>query len=119
MNKLKITCGLLVAALLAFLLVDCIAGHTHYFECTVADHHYVPPSMQIHTSVDEHGNVSMWTTYIPEDYQLLCDQLAGSGSFWVSVSRYSWDTTTNGEYVTIRTRQGRWTKHQWLPTISK
>lgn len=119
MTKLEIAIGSLVFALLLFLCVDCLGGRVRYFECDVVDHHYVPAYTQVHTSVDDHGNVTTWTTYNSEEYQLGCAQIGAAGYFWVNVPRYSWDTMTNGEYVTVRTRQGRWTKHQWLPTIAK
>lgn len=119
MNILKITLAGIAAAILVFLCVDCLAGRVRHFECNVVDHRYVPPSTQFHTSTDEHGHTHTWVTTIPEDYQLLCDELAGARTFNVSVGRYTWDTMTNGQYVTVRTREGRWTKFQWLPAISK
>jgi hypothetical protein len=116
-KKLAFTMGVSFFVGIVCICVDCGAGTTRYFECSVAAHHYEPAWTQITTSTDSNGNTSVDTVDHPEEFHLICQQLQGVETFDVSSSRAKYYTITNDECVTVAVRVGRWTGAHYCPRI--
>ena len=94
-----------VLLLVTFFIVDCSAGTSRYFECQVADHHYVGPWTEISTSFDSHGEVNVSTIHHEEEFHVICYESQGeSRTFDFKTSRSTYYTVTNGQPVTVKTR---------------
>lgn len=117
MNKVWIVISVLLLGLLIFICVDCCAGRTRYFESSIINRHYVPARTEVSTYIDGDGNASVSTTYYPEEFHLICQDLQGTTTFDVSTSRKEYYTKTNDQQVLIRTREGKWTKSNYIPCI--
>lgn len=119
MNKLVITMLYLAALALCFMCVDCSCGTTQHNECTAIAHEYKPPWTEVTTSTDSDGEVSISTTHHPEEYHVICS-VNGDGpdhQFDCNSSRITYYAVTNGQPVMVRTREGRWTHHRYIPSI--
>lgn len=107
----------LVSPALGFVCLDCCMGERHYHECRVLDHHYVAPYTTFYTSTDSDGNSTLESTHHPEEFHVICQRYDDEVLFDCSEFRAEYYAVTNGQQVTVRTRQGRWTSHQYLPRI--
>lgn len=74
--------------LIAFFITDCSTGRTTHDEATVNGRYYKPPWTETTMKIEDHN--------------------AGK-TFYFSL--------TNGQFVTIRSKQGRWTGIKYLGTI--
>lgn len=117
MKVALIILGIVFFLAVSFLLVDCSCGTTRFFECSVTGHHYVEPWTEISQSVDSDGNSTVSTIQHPEEFHILCEESDGTLTFDCPTSRQDYYQITNGEPVTVSTRQGKWTKGQYLPSI--
>jgi hypothetical protein len=113
--------GIIIAGILALLLVfacvDCASGTTRHFECHITGHHYVPPRTETQMTTDSDGDISFHTVHHPEEFHLLCAEHGGIAQFDIQVPRARYHAITNGQDVTVKTRQGKWTGANWMPYI--
>lgn len=116
-NKITIALIALLGIIMVFALVDCASGSTRHFEATVMDHHYVPARTHTSVTTDGEGHTRVHTHHHPEEFHLICAEMNGSQVFDVHTTRARYHAMTNGQYATVKTRQGRFTKIQWIPTI--
>ena len=111
--------GISLAALfLVFLCVDCSVGRDQFIESIVRDHQHDAAWTETVTSIDSEGAVSIHTVYHPDEWRLTCSELAGEQSFNIDAGYSAYQSITNGQIVTIRTRRGRWTSWHYLNSIS-
>jgi len=101
----------------AFLAFDAGCGRSRYFECEVSGHSYEPPWTETTSSTDSDGHVTFDTIHHSEVFHLICMESGGGRTFDCQSTRAQYTVKTNGQPVTVRTRQGHWTKHHWLPTV--
>ena len=102
---------------LVFCVVDCSMGVTRYHETNVVEHHCVPAHTEESTYTDADGDTHETSTYYPEEWHLICEENGVDHTFDVSVKQFQYDAIQDNDAVTVKTRQGRWTGHQWLPRI--
>lgn len=121
-RTLSIVGGCFVLALLVGVIADCSAGHTRHIESLVMGHRFVPGYLSTWTNVDADGNVTTDSTWHPEEYHLDCAP-CGIDYSWdhsldVRVSQEQFESVTNGQYVTVRVREGKWTGARYLPQLA-
>lgn len=115
----QIIIGLVVGALLVLIVsicVDCASGVTRYTEAQVHHRYHISAWTEVSTYVDGDGNSRIRTIRHPEQFHLVVDALDGSETFDIQ-SRKDYMTRTNGEIVTVRSRQGKWSGTHYLPSI--
>ncbi|SRR6266496_1998109 len=94
-DRIKIAIGSLMALVLSFFVADCVLGTVHYSECNAFEHRHVAAwtEVQFFTDADGHNLLDVPTS--PDKYAAVAD----------------------GQAVTVRNRQGRWTGIRYLPRI--
>lgn len=108
--------GVLLVLLLGFLITDCSTGNVVHDEAIVTGRYYVPPRTEILVTVDEDGIPSFDDIDYPEEWHtvvLLMDNTpkdynAGAGLYY---------SLTNGQFVTIRSKKGKWTGIKYIGEI--
>lgn len=116
-EKLGAGVVLLIAIALIFLCVDCCAGRNRYFESRVRGHHYEPPWTEVSSYTDSDGQTHLTTTYHSETFHVICQELPDGHQFDCVESRATYYAVSDGQDVTVRTREGKWTGRQWLPSV--
>lgn len=123
-EKTKVIIGMIVLGLMAtgltFVSADCSAGQTKHIESLVIGHRFVPGWLETTTHVDADGNSTTDTTWHPEEYHLQCIpcDIEDQHLLDVLVRQLQFESVTNGQYVTIRVFEGRWTGARYLPQLS-
>lgn len=117
MKPLFITVGALLGGLLLFMCVDCSAGSGKYYETEVLNHYYKPAWTEYHSSTDSNGRTTMRTTRHSEEWHVCCQDLEGAEVFDVNTSASIYGSVTNGQIVTVKVRQGKWTGWGYLSSI--
>lgn len=117
MNKIVIAILSLLTAGLLFVCVDCSSGRIRYFECSVSGHQYKPAWVETSVNTDSEGNVSIDTIHHQEEYHVFCQELSGARVFDCLTRASIYYVVTNSQIVCVRTREGRWSGAQYLPTI--
>ena len=117
MNKAVISIGILITLALVGVCVDCSCGVTRYHECHVLDHHYVASYTTTTVGSDSDGHTTIDTIHHPEEFHVICQRYGDDALFDCSESMAKYYAVTNGQQVTVSTRQGRWTHAQYLPSV--
>ncbi len=114
---MKIFLAILFVSLLVFLGVDLGIGTTQAFETTIVDHCYTPAWSEISVYTDGEGNSHTTITHHPEQFVLVCKDITTGKTFSCDETSQRYHSKTNGQYATVKTRQGKFTHIQWLPHI--
>lgn len=103
--------------MLAGVIADCSSGRTTHDEATVYGRYYKPPWTETTFSYDGDGGFSIDTTDHPEEWHTTVE-VTGTGQICdYNAGKEIYLTLTNGQFVTIKARQGRWTGIKYLGTI--
>ena len=117
MEKAIIGAIILLCLSLVGVCVDCGAGKTRFLECSVLNHHYVPSHTEITSSTDGDGKVTVSPQYYPEEFHLICSEIGTDNILDCEETEWTYQRITNGQPVTVKSREGKWTHSHYLPTI--
>jgi hypothetical protein len=110
----------LLTVVIIGLIVDYCRGTTRYWECFVTAHEYKAAWTEYTTRTDSNGNTVEDSDYHPEEYHVFCEEYGGEHHvFDVQTIATTYHSTKDSQDVTVKTREGRWTGTQWLPSIVK
>lgn len=109
----------LVSLALLFVAADCACGTRQQWLCVVSGRQYIAPWVEVNASTDSDGQTHVYTINHSAQWRLFCSELDGARKFDVNTTALKYNTLTNGQEVTVATRQGRWTGAGYLPTIVK
>lgn len=100
-------------SILAFIAVDCVGTPVAMAGVgTVVDKHWRPSWIETHITTDEKGNISSWTEYHPDEYQLLVSFEGFTGSYYVDSSTYG--RVRSGTNMTMNEQHGRMTGWRYV-----
>lgn len=117
MNKLPAVLLALGILIMVLCIVDCSTGKTVHDEATVNGRYYKPPWTEITVSVDADGETTVDTEHHPEEWHTTV-RMEGTGEIKdFNAGKTFYLTLTNGQFVTIRSKQGKWTGIKYIGTI--
>lgn len=103
-------------AVTVLFIVDCSSGNTVHDEAIVNGRYYKPPWTEITVNCDEDG-CTFGTEDHPEEWHTTVE-MVGTGTIKdFNAGKTYYLTLTNGQFVTIRSKQGRWTGIKYIGTI--
>ena len=106
------------AGLLCFTFVglDCSLGTTKHSEAVVSGKYYVPPWTEVKTTYDQDGQVHIESLHHPEEWHVTANEIGGKAQD-VQTKPKVYNSVTNGQFITISVRKGRWTGAGYLPKV--
>lgn len=117
MNKPYLVVATVAILGLGFIITDCSTGRTVHDEGTVHGRYYKPPWTEITMDCDEDG-CTFDTIDHPEEWHTTVE-VTGTGQVRdFNAGKNLYLILTNGQFITIQSRQGRWTGTKYLGTIS-
>lgn len=116
-SKAPIFIALFIVFLIGGIIADCSCGRDRHLECNLRRHQYVAPWVETTTSTDSEGHVSFSTIHHPEEFHLIFWDLEENNGIDIEVPEDQYQRMTDGQYATVKVRQGRWTKTRLMPTI--
>lgn len=109
--KLGWVLGIVIACFGLFVMTDCSLGRWRFQEDTVQDKQFHAAWTEQETYTDSDGHLHFTTIHHPAQYKLRLSDLG-----WVDVTSGLYESTTNGQVVTSKWREGRITGHRYLRT---
>lgn len=97
-------------------VVDCSFGTTLHDEAIIHGRYYKPPWTETTVSCDEDG-CTVDTERHPEEWHTTVE-MVGTGQIKdFNAGKTYYITLTNGQFVTVRSKQGKWTGIKYIGTI--
>lgn len=110
--KLLTVFGIVLLLGVAAVITDCSCGSTQAHECQVVHKYYKPPWEQVSVTTDADGMVSVDTIDHPEEWHVVTTK-----EFNIKTTATIFHSVTNDQWVIVNTREGKWSKAQYLPSI--
>lgn len=99
-----------------FFITDCSTGKWSHDEATVAGRYYKPPYTTTSLSCDDEG-CTVDVDEHPEEWHTTVKVESTGNILDFNAGKQLYFSLTNGQFVTIKSRQGKWTGIKYLGTI--
>lgn len=117
MSKTTISIISVLSIVTVSICIDCSCGENKHHECFISGKRYVPPYTETSVEVDSDKSTHVIVVNHPEEYHIECSEYGSQSLYDVQMSPIYYAQATNNQSVIVKTRQGKWTKFNYLPTI--